>query len=103
AYRYTTQPVPEGVDEIYSRSGFIHPLWTPEGEVLTRIQPPDHYHHYGIWNPWTSTMFEGREIDFWNLNKGQGTVRARQVITRTSGPVFGGFKALLDHVDLSAP
>ena len=98
AYRYALQGVPEGVDEIYDRGGFIHPLWSPEGEVLSRIQPPDHYHHYGIWNPWTHTEFEGEEVDFWNLSKGQGTVRAKQVIERTAGPVFGGFKALHDHV-----
>ncbi len=97
-YRYAMQPVPEGVDPVYRRSGFIHPMWTPEGEVLTRIQPPDHYHHYGLWNPWTHTEFEGREIDFWNLHGRQGTVRASQVLERTSGDVFGGFKASLDHV-----
>ena len=62
AYRYTFQGVPEGVDEIYDRSGFIHPIWSPEGEILSRIQPPDHYHHYGLWNPWTRTEFEGRSV-----------------------------------------
>ena len=103
AYRYAMQGVPEGVEAIYDRSGFIHPLWSPEGEVLTRIQPPDHYHHYGIWNPWTRTEFEGRSIDFWNLGDGQGTVRAGALLERISGPVSGGFTAKLDHVDLSAP
>lgn len=103
AYRYTLKDVPDGVDALYRRSGYIHPLWSPEGQVLSRIQPPDHYHHYGIWNPWTRAAFEGRTIDFWNLGDGQGTVRARHVPVRTSGPVAGGFEAVLDHVDLSAP
>lgn len=98
AYRYTMQGVPDGVEDVYDRSGFIHPLWSPEGEILTRIQPPDHYHHYGIWNPWTHTEFGDRQVDFWNLAKGEGTVRAEQVIERTAGPVFGGFKALHNHV-----
>ena len=44
---------------------------TPHGQVLTRIQPPDHYHHYGIWNPWTHTLFENDTVDFWNI-KGAG-------------------------------
>jgi type 1 glutamine amidotransferase len=100
-YRYEPKEVPEGVDEIYGRGGYIHPLWSPEGAVLTRIQPPDHYHHYGIWNPWTSTEFRGQEIDFWNLDKGQGTVRSDQVIERTEGEVFGGFEALHNHVDFT--
>lgn len=103
SYRYVVKEVPEGVDEIYSRGGYIHPIWSPDGEVLSRIQPPDHYHHYGIWNPWTHTEFEGREIDFWNLAKEQGTVRAENVLEKTDGEVFGGFKALHEHIDFTGP
>lgn len=102
-YRYAVQAPPDGVDPRYGRGGFLHPLYSPQGQVLTRIQPPDHYHHYGIWNPWTHTDFEGREVDFWNLAKGQGTVRSRGAVERTAGPVAGGFRAIHDHVDLSAP
>jgi hypothetical protein len=102
-YRYAPMPVPDGVREVFSLSGFIHPLWSPQGEVLTRIQPPDHYHHYGIWNPWTRTEFEGRTVDFWNVGSGQGRVRSEGVLERTSGDVFGGFRAVHDHVDHSAP
>jgi hypothetical protein len=102
-YRYAPMPVPEGVDEVFSMSGFIHPLWSPEGEVLTRIQPPDHYHHYGIWNPWTQAEFDGRVVDFWNLGSRQGRVRADRVLERRSGPVFGGFRSVHDHVDYTGP
>lgn len=69
--------------------------------MLTRIQPPDHYHHYGIWNPWTNTEFEGKEIDFWNLGDGEGTVRPESLPLKISGDVFGGFEAVLNHVDLN--
>jgi type 1 glutamine amidotransferase len=103
AYRYAIQDVPPGVDTIFRRGGFIHPLYSPEGEVLTRIQPPDHYHHYGIWNPWTHTEFDGRTVDFWNLASRQGTVRPEQVLERISGPAAGGFKASLAHVAFTAP
>lgn len=102
-YAYEPAPLPEGVNSIYERSGFIHPLWSPEGQVLTRIQPPDHWHHYGIWNPWTRTQFEGRKVDYWNLYEGQGTVRSKSVMSLNKGSVFGGFTALLEHVDLTAP
>lgn len=103
SYRYATKPSPEGVSGLYSRSGYIHPLWSPEGEVITRIQPSDHYHHYGIWNPWTRTDFEGREIDFWNLGDGEGTVRHASMLQKLEGNVFGGFESYLNHVDLKAP
>jgi hypothetical protein len=74
-YYFRTVYPPKGVDTAYKRSGFIHPLWSPHGQVLTRIQPPDHYHHYGIWNPWTHVEYEGDTVDFWNINSRQGTVR----------------------------
>lgn len=97
-YQFETVYPPAGVDESYKRSGFIHPLWSPHGQVLTRIQPPDHYHHYGIWNPWTHVLFEGDTIDFWNLNAKKGTVRFAHFTSRTEGPVYGEYQALHDHV-----
>jgi hypothetical protein len=102
-YQCAVQAAPAGVDPLYQRSGFIHPLWSPAGKVLTRIQPSDHYHHYGIWNPWTVTHVEGQEVDFWNLAKGQGTVRFAGVLSTTSGPVYGGFAVRQEHVVLAGP
>ena len=90
---------PEGVSPIYRRSGFIHPVWSPSGNVLTRVNAPDHWHHMGIWNPWTKTHFEGHSTDFWNLYEGQGTVRFAGFNSLVSGPLFGGFKARQEHVD----
>jgi hypothetical protein len=97
-YQFETVYPPAGVDTAYRRSGFIHPLWSPRGQVLTRIQPPDHYHHYGIWNPWTHVLFEGDTIDFWNINGKQGTVRFAKFTSITSGPIFSEYAALHEHV-----
>jgi hypothetical protein len=98
SYNHAEVFPPEGVDMKYRRAACIHPLWSPGGEVLTHIQPPDHYHHYGIWNPWTKTTIDGREIDFWNLIKGQGTVRFAGYLDAVEGPVFAGFKVHHEHV-----
>jgi hypothetical protein len=100
SYYYAIHDVPNGVSPLYRRSGFIHPLWSPAGNIMTCIQPPDHYHHYGIWNPWTKTRVEGKEVDFWNLNKGQGTVRFAGVLSTVSGPVYAGYKVRQEHVVL---
>jgi hypothetical protein len=100
SYNHAIVPPPAGQSELYNRSAFIHPLWSPAGSVLTNIHPSDHYHHLGIWMPWTKTKFEGKEVDFWNLKKGQGTVRFNRFLSATSGPVFGGFQAEHDHVAL---
>lgn len=97
-YNYATMYPPPGVDTVYRRSGFIHPLWSPRGQELTRVHAPDHYHHWGLWNPWTEVLFEGDSVDFWNLARKQGTVRFANFISRTSGPVYAEFKALHEHV-----
>jgi hypothetical protein len=101
SYNHSVIFPPEGVDMKYRRSAFIHPLWSPGGEVLTRIQPPDHYHHYGIWNPWTKTTINGREVDFWNLIKGEGTVKTAGYLDAVQGPVYAGFKVHHEHVFFS--
>lgn len=97
-YQYETVYPPEGIDTVFKRSGFIHPLWSPQGKVLTNIQPDDHYHHYGIWNPWTHTEFRGDTIDFWNLHQREGTVRFAGFTGKESGAVYGGFHARQEHV-----
>ncbi len=100
AYQFETLYPPAGVDAAYKRSGFIHPLWSPHGHVLTQIQPEDHYHHYGIWNPWTHVLFEGDTVDFWNLNKGEGTIRFAEFTSIYEGAVYSEYEALHQHVVL---
>jgi hypothetical protein len=97
-YNYRTVYPPPGIDTAFKRSGFIHPLWSPHGQELTRIQAPDHYHHYGLWNPWTHVLFEGDTVDFWNLGDHKGTVRFANVLTTNSGPVYGEYQVLQNHV-----
>jgi len=90
--------VPEVRRPLYDRSGFIHPLWSPAGAVLTDIHPPDHLHHMGIWMPWTRTLYEGKHVDFWNLGDGTGTVQFTKYLSTTEGPVYGGFSAEHEHI-----
>lgn len=106
-YHHAMSPAPKGVARIpdaklplYDHSAFIHPLWSPKGNVLTDINPPDHLHHMGIWMPWTHTRFEGKMVDFWNVGDGTGTVRFSKFLSLTTGVVYGGFRAEQDHVAL---
>ncbi|MEY2835381.1 MAG: hypothetical protein RLZZ557_1043 [Bacteroidota bacterium] len=89
---------PIGQHPYFARSGFIHPLWTPRGQELTRIQAPDHYHHYGVWNAWTHVLFEKDTVDFWNIRGHQGTVRFAKMISKNEGSIFSEFEALQEHV-----
>lgn len=98
SYQFETYPAPEGQNPAYARSGFIHPVRSPSGIRLTQIQPADHYHHYGIWNPWTQVEFRGQTVDFWNLHKEQGTVRFAGFENQRSDPNSSELTALHEHV-----
>ncbi|MFQ9021404.1 MAG: DUF6807 family protein [Parabacteroides merdae] len=93
SYNYTTVYPAPGVDSVYKRSGFIHPLKTLGGEVMTNCSPADHYHHFGLWYAWTKTTFEGNEIDFGISTKTRKTVRFRNFEHVSDN----GFVATLDH------
>ncbi|MFD1769930.1 DUF6807 domain-containing protein [Sphingobacterium suaedae] len=97
-YQFNTVFPPDGQDSSYKRSGFIHPLNTLSGRSLTRIQPKDHYHHYGIWNAWTHTLFEQDTIDFWNLKKKLGTVRFVKLKHHQAHSRHASYSVLHDHV-----
>lgn len=101
-YRHAVTLPPKEADPLYKRSGYIHPLYSPGGMVLTNIQPKDHYHHYGVWGPWTKTHIGERQVDFWNLKLGQGTVKFAGFLSEAEGAVFSGFKALQQHMDFGA-
>ncbi|TVP48130.1 MAG: hypothetical protein EA341_11635 [Mongoliibacter sp.] len=99
---YQTQKafVPDGVDNALSKSGFIHPLNTLSGETLTRIHPEDHYHHYGIWGPWTKTNIAGRQVDFWNIGDLTGRVEFDSLLSITEGENYVEIKVRQDHQEI---
>lgn len=100
SYRYELTYPPEGVDSVYKKSGYIHPIRTLRGDTLTRIQPPDHYHHYGMWGPWTHTQIDSQQVDFWNLGDRKGTVLFKKFNSIESGEIFASFNAVQEHIDL---
>ncbi|WP_297334856.1 PmoA family protein [Algoriphagus sp.] len=101
-YRTAKAEVPKGQKEAFALSGFIHPLQTLSGQVLTRIQPTDHYHHYGIWAPWTRATLEGRTIDFWNLGDEKGRVEFAGILKRKENQQRALVTVRQNHLDLTA-
>ncbi len=97
-YNHAKASLPEGVDTAYSRSGYIHPLFSPSGKILTMIQPPNHIHHYGLWNAWTRTIFKGQQVDFWNLGDKQGRVDYTGTISTIQGDIFQSLTTLHHHI-----
>lgn len=55
----------EGVKEQYRRSCYIHPVYAPDGTVVTDDFPKDHPHHRGICWSWPIVRFEGKTHDVW--------------------------------------
>ncbi len=100
SYNHAFVLPPAGVAPAFIRSGYIQPLFSPTGRLMTEDFPADHYHHKGIWFPWTQTEFEGHAVDFWNLGDKKGTVRYAGFNSISSGPVFGEFGVTHEHVDL---
>lgn len=101
--RYNKQHVepPPAVDSRFGRSGHLHPVQTLGGAVVSDELPPDHLHQSGLFLSYTRALFEGREVDFWNLAAGKGRVRFKTVLRTTSGSVFGEFQTEQEHVDLT--
>lgn len=99
-YNHAVVNPPDGVEALFARSGYIHPLRSPAGKLLTNDFPKQHLHHHGVWFPWTETRFEDQPVDFWNSGKGEGRVEFVKYDAHGSGPVFAYFTAQHRHVAL---
>ncbi|HKA17838.1 MAG TPA: PmoA family protein [Blastocatellia bacterium] len=91
------------IKPVFRQGGYIHPVFTPSGRIVTDDYPPDHFHHHGIWFAWTKTEFQGRHPDFWNVGDGTGKVEFVALDQSWSGPVHAGFKSRNRSLDVSAP
>jgi hypothetical protein len=103
-FLYQTQgKLPGGVGKQFLRGGYIHPLYTPGGLLVTDDYPGDHHHHHGIWSAWAHTMFEGRSMDFWNMGGGSAKVDFDSLAATWEGAVHAGLRTKHVFVDLKAP
>ncbi|HET8781401.1 MAG TPA: DUF6807 family protein, partial [Pyrinomonadaceae bacterium] len=89
------------IKPVFLRGGYLHPVFTPSGRLVTDDYPSDHYHHHGIWFAWTKTEFDGAHPDFWNVGDGTGRVDFEGVDSVWSGPVYAGLKSRQRYVALS--
>ncbi|WP_345683752.1 PmoA family protein [Novipirellula caenicola] len=96
-YNKAFQEPPESIDPIYRRSGYIHPLYTPNGHIVTGDFAPDHAHQHALFGAFVNTTFQGKHVDFWNQHKRTGNVSHHKVIEVHSGNDVGGFTVELIH------
>lgn len=101
-FLYHTQEAMPPADSpaYYRRSGFIHPLYSPGGQVLTDAFPAGHTHQHALFNAWTRTTFRKEMVDFWNQHSKKGTVEHIEVRKVIEGPVVTELRVLLRHKSL---
>ncbi len=102
-YNKLSPTVPTGIDAVYARSGFVHPVYTPSGKVVTATFPADHAHQHGVFSAWVKTTYNGREIDFWNLGGRTGRVLHQRVVETFSRADSSGFEVDLLHQSADEP
>jgi len=104
AYNHAVIPSPPGIDPVYRRSGYIHPIYNPRGQSVTGDFPPDHPHQHALFLAWVNTTFGDHAPDFWNQAGKTASIRHTTIIgTPVSGSVFGEFQVRLEHVDITDP
>jgi hypothetical protein len=54
-----------GVDPRFTRSSYIHPLYSLDGQILTQDFPRDHSHHHGLFWAWPVVEVRGVKTSNW--------------------------------------
>ncbi len=105
-YNHETVLPPKGIGREFSRSGFIHPVHSPSGQILTDDFPRQHHHHqHGLFHAHTKILLDGKTLDVWNQKSRQAGVRhlGFNPGETYSGPVLGGFTARFLVEDIRKP
>ena len=56
----------EDLDPKHTRSCYIHPLFSLDGQVLTDDFPNDHLHHHGVFWTWPIVKTRGQNTQTWH-------------------------------------
>jgi L-alanine-DL-glutamate epimerase-like enolase superfamily enzyme len=84
AYNFGMQ-LANGAPEQYRRSCYVHPVWAPNGALVTDDFPKDHYHHRGIGWMWPRIEVNGEMHSTWEP-RGRMRQEFARWIQREAGP-----------------
>ncbi len=103
-YNKVSPAAPDGIDSIYARSGCLHPVFSPNGLMVTQMFPVDHPHQHGIFSAWVKTTYDEQAVDFWNLAGRTGRVLHERVASTFKNDDAVGFEVdLLHRVETNPP
>lgn len=102
-YAIGTVEAPAGVDPVHAAAGFLHPVRTTSGVLVSDSFSSSHPHHHGAWSAWRQGEFEGRNLNGFAPLEKLGRMEFVSLEGVVSGPVCGGFRAKQRLVDLHAP
>jgi len=95
-YRIQSE-IPADLPEYYERTGFLHPIYSPSGQIVSDGFPAGYAHQNGFFSAWTNTTFRDSFVDFWNTHKELATVRHKTVEEFIDVDGYLGFKATIVH------
>lgn len=98
-YNKATLTGPVGTESYYARSGHIHPIYNPAGQVVSGDFPSDHLHQHALFFAWTKCEFEGHPVEFWNQKLELGRIQHDKVLSVESGETEGGFAVQMLYLD----
>lgn len=80
------QMEPKSFEGKYERRHYIHPLWGPDGAVLTEDFPADHLHHRGVFWAWHQVYIGQKQIgDPWELKDFEQDLKDIEFRSRQDG------------------
>jgi hypothetical protein len=87
-FRYNLAPVSNAnYPAVMARDAYIHPAYTPSGELITGDFSKAHPHHRGIFLAYTKTRVGDLHPDFWNFQAGTGKVVFDRLESLAAGPL----------------
>ncbi|HKJ43822.1 MAG TPA: DUF6807 family protein [Sunxiuqinia sp.] len=77
------------------RTNYFHPVYLPDGTVITENAPEDHLHHRGIFWAWHRVLLNGKQLgDEWMMENFIQDVKSVEFL-RMPGDI-GSFKTTID-------
>ncbi|MDF1852029.1 MAG: PmoA family protein [Verrucomicrobiales bacterium] len=84
---YNKAPTEEAAqhEPFFSRTGYIHPVYSPSGKEVTGDFAADHKHQHGLFFAWTKTRVGEQKAEFWNQKLKMGEVRYHRTLNAVGG------------------